>query len=110
MGFNTAILMLNDALGDLRDDPDVGVKLYDAVTRTTRGQPVVVHLGCHGNAATVIPSQHASLNQVIVVGGNTIQRLATTSDDVDSPEKLMRFLAQSLGYTVSRRRQSRRPG
>jgi hypothetical protein len=72
MGYNTVVVVLNDALGQIRDDPAFGRKLSEAVGKhwQTRGL-VDISAGNHCNAATVIDSQHADHSMCVVVGGNT---------------------------------------
>ena len=70
MGYNTTVVVLNDALDQIRDDPEFGQKLYDAILRVQRGKPVDVSAGYHCNAATVIETHHADYKVLVEVGGN----------------------------------------
>lgn len=75
MGFNTTVVVLNDALSYIRDDPEFGRRLYDACMIVQRGKPVDVAAhpiggGIHCNAATVVESHHADYTVYVAVGGN----------------------------------------
>ena len=75
MGYNTTVVVLNDALHVIADDPKFGKKLADAIMQVTRDNPVSVtansdKYGSHGNAATVIETHHADYDVMVKVGGN----------------------------------------
>jgi hypothetical protein len=74
MGFNTTVVVMNDALDMIRNDPQFGARLADAVLRVTRGKPVDVaahgERSVHCNAATVIETHHADYMVLVRVGGN----------------------------------------
>jgi hypothetical protein len=74
MGWNTTVVVINDALDMIRDDPEFGRRLYDAVLKVQRGKPVDVAAhskrGIHCNAATVIETHHADHDVLVKVGGN----------------------------------------
>jgi len=71
MGFNTAVVIHNDALHDIAKDPDFGKNLAEAVSMLSgRGGRVNVPSGSQCNAATVIATTHSSDCVVVAVGGN----------------------------------------
>ncbi len=70
MGFNTTVVVLNDALADIAGDPDFGKNLADAITEAAMGRPQWVAAGRHGNAAYVVESHHADYQVMVRVGGN----------------------------------------
>jgi hypothetical protein len=74
MGFNSTVVVMNDALDMIRDDPQFGERLYRAVLEVGRGKPVDVSAhtkrGIHCNAATVVESHHADYDVFVKVGGN----------------------------------------
>lgn len=83
MGFNTTVVVLNDALSYIRDDPEFGRRLYDAVTRAHSGpQDVAAHSkrGIHCNAAIVIETHHADYDVIVRVGRNTGEVLKGKSE------------------------------
>lgn len=72
MGYNTTVVVMNDALDQIKNDPKFGEKLYYACLSVQRGKPVNVSAGYHINAATVIEIHNA--NQDVLV------RSAATSE------------------------------
>lgn len=70
MGFNSTLVVLNDALGYIADDKDFGKKVEQAVLMINRGNPVNISAGCFVNAAHVVETHHNSAHSVIAVGGN----------------------------------------
>ena len=75
MGWNTTVVVMNDALDCIRDDAEFGRRLYEAVLDARKGKPVDVAAhgkhAIHCNAATVIETHHADYDVTVVVGGNT---------------------------------------
>lgn len=76
MGFNTTVVVLNDALSFIKDDPEFGRRLYEAVLAVERGKPVDVAAhaaggGIHCNAATVIETHHSDYFVTVKVGMNS---------------------------------------
>ena len=74
MGYNTTVVILNDALSEIATDPEFGRRLADAIKRLRAGDPEIVAAygkhSIHGNAAIVIESHHADYDVTVVVGGN----------------------------------------
>ena len=95
MGFNTALVVLNDMLHDIEQDPFFGRKVAEAVRSVHRPGDKN-----WDNSFTVLPSQHADYNQLVVVGGNMIQRF----EDIKAEERdaLLKRLARNAGYRLSR--------
>lgn len=78
MGFNTTILVRNDALKDIARDRDFGSKLASAIAETsTTNKAVEISSGGHSNAATVIETHHADYTAIVAIGGNTGSVLET---------------------------------
>lgn len=114
MGYNTAIIVLNDALDMIRDDPTFGKNLHDAVIgreRDPRGNRLIRDIpaysskgGVFCNAASVIESHHADGTTVIAVGGNYGTVLHETygwkHHETDQQERLVREMADKLGYRL----------
>lgn len=111
MGWNTSMIILNDCLQDIRDDPEFGKKVYEAATslRTERylreeaGQPfygVDVSAGMCVNAATVIDTHHADDTSVIAFGGNRGLHLGTFRAYGSEEEeiRILRELAARHGF------------
>lgn len=104
MGFNTAAIILNDALHDIRTDPEIGEKINRAIGYAHReGGDVAAHgkYGVCTNAITVLPPQHADTIQVVAIGHNTIRTLgyATQWDELD----VLRAVADQMGYALRKK-------
>lgn len=75
MGYNTTVVVLNDALGFIENDPEFGKRLARAIMEVQRGKPIDVSAhskggGVHCNAAAVIESHHADHDVCVIVGQN----------------------------------------
>lgn len=107
MGFNTTVVVMNDALSNIEKDPDFGKKLASAVREVMLGKPVDVSAGNFVNAATVIESHHSSGVFPVLVGGNHGWRLDIstiwTPDGDDREKELMTRLAHKHGYTLRKK-------
>ena len=100
MGYNTAAIILNDALQAIHNDHEIGEKIDSAVVASHRKNSGVNATG-HGtyiDAIQVLPSQHADCVQIVAVGGNCIRCLGYSGRW--EPEDLLRDLAQQLGYSL----------
>lgn len=106
MGFNTTILVLNDQLERIKNDPEFGRKLYEAILKAqgTRGEAIPV--GEHG--AWVVESHHADQIVPILVGGNkaiVISDVWANARFLKAPEdEVFQGLARKLGYKVTKKR------
>jgi len=75
MGYNTTVVVLNDALDVIASDPGFGKRLAQAIMAVSR-RSTPVDVAAHGdksihcNAATVIESHHADYDVLVKVGGN----------------------------------------
>lgn len=71
MGFNTTVIVLNDGLSGIENDPDFGKRLAQAILlfSPSKGR-VDVCAGNHVNACSVIETHHADNTAVVAVGGN----------------------------------------
>ena len=107
MGYNTTVVVLNDALHHIRDDKNFGQKLYDAISMLSleTGKPQYVSAGCHCNAAAAIEQHHASGQAVVAIGGNTGTVLGHAFCDQDQKLAIIKQLAESMGYTLRKRPQ-----
>ncbi len=91
MGYNTAVLILNDQMERLKD-PAWGEDLYHAILSSRR-------TGGYVKAGQALPSQHADTAQVVVIAANSIHTIGY-GDWQDSDEDLLRKLAKQRGYTL----------
>jgi len=114
MGWNTTVIVLNDALGNIAEDPDFGKKLADAVQQApmNRGKRIGVSAhskrgGIHIDAASVIESHHADGTAVVAVGGNCATVLGEVyTRSHHKPEdkiELLRALAEREGYSLRKK-------
>lgn len=75
MGFNTTVVVMNDALSAIESDSAFGERLVRAILEVQRGKPVDVaahgRRSIHANAATVIESHHADYFVTVRVGMNS---------------------------------------
>jgi len=115
MGFNTTVIVLNDALDMIKNDPKFGENLYYAIIGLARGEQIDVPArsyapdgtirGSYGCAATAVESHHADDTAVIAVGGNCASELGRfyyTGYHGDDEGKLdiLRQLAARMGYRI----------
>ena len=103
MGYNTTLVILNDALHEIRDDKEFGRKVYDATLSVGRIGPTDISSGYHANAATVIESHHADYIRLIAIGGNCGQDLGLVGTYRSTPEDMLRALAEKFGYTLRKK-------
>lgn len=118
MGYNTTVVILNDAIHQIKDDPEFGKNLHDAVLGLALPEKYrsrYVPSGHHCNAAEVIEHHHADGIKLVAVGANTGWDLEVEVHYTEAhkpgtalQEVLLRALADKLGYRVARKPQSRR--
>ncbi len=98
MGLNTAAIILNDCVHEIRTTPDLGERLYSAIA--SGGQ--LDRYGIHLPGIKILDPGHSSSAQLVAVGGNTIRRIGfgdCGAGDVD----LLRAVAADLGYRLARK-------
>lgn len=73
MGYNTTVVILNDALEDIAKDPHFGANLARAIRAVSFAPigPIEVQAGSFMNAAIVVESHHSSEVRLVSVGHNT---------------------------------------
>jgi hypothetical protein len=75
MGFNTTLLILNDAMGEIDKDP---AGWWQKTQRQLYEPPNTDYgFGHHGNGFRVVANSHADMVNVIAVGGNYASILGT---------------------------------
>lgn len=112
MGYNTAVMLLNDHIDGLNTDTGFGPRLHDSILESSRpeyrGRGKSLPLGHCGNGAMVLESQHADNVQIVAVGGNCMIPLGTLWGawrHMTEPEKLLKSLADQMGYRLVRKPQ-----
>jgi hypothetical protein len=110
MGFNTTVIVLNDALDQISKDDKFGEKIADAVgmLHVSREQIDIV-FGNYGNAATVVETHHADGNAVVVVGGNMANVIDTVyighnHHQEEGQLEILKALAKKFGYKLTKLR------
>lgn len=103
MGWNTSLIIRNDCLHDIENDPAYGKKVADAVKEVImQDRGVNVHCGSCGASTTVIETHHADATAIIAVGGNTARVLGYTflRNREEFNEDVLRDLALQHGFTL----------
>lgn len=109
MGYNTAVLVMNDALGAIKNDPKFGENLYNAVMESQRGGQVDVpaytyregrFAGVYCNAATVVSMAHADDAQVMVMKHNTGYVAKYKEPLPDHVIEDLKWVFEQHGYSV----------
>lgn len=112
MGFNTTVVVMNDALGDIENDRDFGKKLVAAINglnlREDRDKGIDVSarngnsISC--NAATVVETHHAGSTAIVAVGGNYAHVLGYAPDVPHHTEEgklaCLKALAEEMGFSL----------
>ena len=105
MGFNTTVVVMNDALHAIENDPDFGKKLGDAIR--SLGGPHKFHADVsalnHVNAATAIETHHADDFVVVAVGGNMGSVLGYGGAYRNTDHEIVKTLAAHLGYELRKK-------
>lgn len=85
MGFNTTVVILNDALGSIESDTEFGQRIAGAIRRLSVADgPIEVPAGGHCNAAVVVETHHASSPALVCVSHNwgTVVEMAPDRDAI----------------------------
>jgi len=108
VGYNSCLMIRNDSLDQLANDPDFGRKVAEAVKSLGHARQGLVEIpsGCCANAAAVIASHHADQTAIIAVGENygVVLAHAFHVGSYSEPEgqmKMLKALADKLGCTVT---------
>lgn len=112
MGWNTTVIVMNDALDQIAKDKQFGKRLSDAIMKNTLtatlhgsfscNSHVDVGSGNHANAATVIEQHHADAFACILVGRNSAQHLGYYYGPGEKQD-LLEDLANELGYSLRKK-------
>jgi hypothetical protein len=105
MGFNSTLLILNDALDLIEKDPEFGKKVAQAIQEfgCYGKERKDIGVSGHGNAASVIDCHHADTSTLILVGGNygtVVQPAACGWDHDKGKEEALRRWADKAGYRL----------
>ena len=111
MGWNTSVVLYNDSLHMIRDDPEFGRRLHDAAVQAIRGEHVdfCTHSprGGSASAGMVIETHHADQTALIAVGGNYGNCLGTTwgysHHEKEQQLEVLRRIADQFGYSLRKK-------
>lgn len=110
MGWNTTVVIFNDALGTIEEDPNFGKNLAKAI-RSLEEHTVVSARNPKGgccSAAKIIEQHHADDTTCVFIGGNTgIKVGMALGYDFSSKEQQIQKLQQiadQLGFTLKEKK------
>lgn len=117
MGFNSGVLILHDALSEIRDYPAqfterlAKIILSNPSPSDLREHPIYFGAGMHGNAACLFHSAHADEHRGFILGGNTAWALPgipiicrTSMEKEDMYLRQLQNLADVLGYRLVKKK------
>ena len=110
MGFNTTLVIMNDALHVIAEDTEFGAKVAQAASQygCYGKKPVDISSSGHCNAATVVDCHHADHTSIILVGGNmgtvALPYAGGWDHDEKAQERMLRYWADKMGLCVSKKR------
>lgn len=100
MGFNSAVLILNDQMHDLERAPDGGKAVTDAIHSASNYRDAMPGYGRYGVRA--LPTQHADTAQLVRISANSIKHLGFGHWRMSDIE-LLKEAADKLGYRLVRK-------
>lgn len=111
MGYNTTLMVLNDAIHEIDKDPAGWWAKTKKVMAGSigRGEGESYGFGNHANGFRVVAQDHADIVNVIAVGGNyaaILGRVYNGNQAIHDPEgqlRLLREIAAQHGYGLVKR-------
>lgn len=70
MGYNSTVVIFNDALDSIANDPEFGKKLAAAISQANCYNKPISISASHGTAAIVVETHHADYDVLVKVGEN----------------------------------------
>lgn len=118
MGYNTTVIIRNDAARGIAKDPDFGKKVVEAMAIAMTPEPARTKYHGHGstdissgpdaNAATVVESHHADMTAIVAVGGNYATQigmvLGYAHHRPEDIERILREVAGQHGFRLVKKR------
>jgi hypothetical protein len=110
MGYNSTIVIVNDAIDMIANDKDFGKSVANAIRSMsmTQGQRVDIASGNHCNAAHLVEIHHADESVVVVVGGNLGVKRAHVYGWKHNEDEVQRQLIEEwacrLGYELVKKK------
>lgn len=107
MGYNTSLVVLNDALSHIENDNSFGTNIARAVRMLHMQRPVDIASGNFMNAAWAIETHHSSHIVPVLVGANLgvpVEGMHLGGMHVPAlEEQLLRRLAEKYHYRLVRK-------
>jgi len=113
MGYNTSVIVINDALNDIKNDPEFGKNMVKAIQKLSlpseyrHRSELDVNARGHCNAASVIETHHADQTALVAVGGNYGNCLGMTwgysHHAKDTQLEILKQIAEQFGYTLHKK-------
>jgi len=108
MGYNTTVMIVNDALNEIENDKEFGKNLVSAIMRTTiTSGSIAVPVGNYCNAVTVVEQHHADNTVLVSVGGNYGcvfgECYGYSHHTPKDKENILRKVAKDMGFDLRRR-------
>lgn len=115
MGYNSGIIILNDALDQIEKNP---LQFTQRVVQAIReqgghlkaGKVVDIAVGNHGNAAGLFHMAHADEHIAYLIGGNTSRALPDANtiiprnrDEKEVDIELLKKMADAAGFRLSKK-------
>lgn len=101
MGFQATVVILCDALHEIKNDKTFAERLADAVSSVgCYNKPVDVPAGCHANPCQVLEVHHADYQVVMAMGGNTAQLFGYGGGYAASKEQILKNVADEMGFRL----------
>lgn len=109
MGYNTTVVVMNDAVDSIKHDPEFGKHLAEAIMKNAgTNRHIDVSSGPNVNAATVIESHHADGLAIVAVGGNYGEVISNQWNCSNTnKEKILREMAREMGFVLHKKSQRR---
>lgn len=110
MGYNSTLVVMNDALGQIEKDQAFGASVVAAIQKIrSRDHYIAVPSGSYANAAAVIETHHSSTYVPVLVGANNgkvVEGVQVTwgMEDRERELELLKQLAEKLGYSLRKKK------
>lgn len=106
MGFNSTLVVLNDALEQISEDKEFGQKVKASILRkySYRDEDYVnISSGNHANVAAVVGVHHADEKHLFAIGGNIGWDFGYMGGYRATEEQMLRAWAAKLGFVLHRK-------
>lgn len=109
MGFNSVVLICNDAISEIENDPGGWWrKAWQKLCLLGRDDDGTFGYGNHGGYFQAVLNQHADCTGVIIVGGNHATVVDTTHlndhHTEDGQDAILKDILEKRGYRVTKKK------